>query len=333
MSPITTVSLPTRAGEALLALRDPGEDVDALVLRLARSARSSGFYDAGAAVRAERAGPRRVDEDEVQLELSPEAYDALLALKKDEDEELGVFTLRLVTAARTSGFFDQAGTTQRREVPRRTAPGGMALRDSFVIPKETGRAFEVRAGEVLRIVEVEGAQTVDLNAFALPDLGEHFSAGRTRFFTGCHPKKGDALWSNPPHERPLFTIVEDTVGENDLLFPRCSRIVFEPFGLKDHRGCQDSLQEAIAPYGLSPDRVHDTFNGFMHTGVDEQGYIYIEPPSALEGDWLDLLCHVDCLVALSSCPAGDVHATNGGANKPLGVEIYEPADGAVRRGG
>ena len=325
MGATNTLSLPSRAGEALLALCGPGEDVETLVLRLARSASSSGFYDMPAAARAERDGSSGSDDEHVQIELSEEVYEALVALKKDDDEELGPFTLRLVTAARTSGFFDQEGEASVREVPTRGTPDGMELRESFVIPKETGRAFEVRAGELLRVIEVEGPQTVDFNAFALPELGEHFSAGRTRFFTGCHPKKCDALWSNPPHERPLFTIVEDTVGENDLLFPRCSRIVFEPFGLKDHRGCQDSLQEAIEPYGLSPDRVHDTFNGFMHTAVDEQGYIYIKPPSAQKDDWMDLLCHVDCLVALSSCPAGDVHATNGGANKPLGVEIYAPA--------
>jgi uncharacterized protein YcgI (DUF1989 family) len=39
---------------------------------------------------------------------------------------------------------------------------------------------------------------------------------------------------------------------------------------------------------------------------------------------MDLAFHVDCLVALSACPAGDVHATNGGVNKPLKVEIYDP---------
>ena len=66
----------------------------------------------------------------------------------------------------------------------------MRLRGAFVIPKESGRAFEVLASEVLRGIEMEGPQTLDLNAFALPDLGEHFSAGRTRFFTGYHPRKG-----------------------------------------------------------------------------------------------------------------------------------------------
>jgi len=203
-----------------------------------------------------------------------------------------------------------------------TAATESGLLESFVIPKETGRAFEVHAGQRLKVVEIEGAQTVDFNAFVLPDLRERFSAGRTRFFTGIHPRKGDSLWSNPPHERPLFTLVEDTVGENDLLFPRCSRIVFEPFGLAGHRGCQDSLQEAIAPFGLTPDDVHDTFNGFMTTGVDSSGGIYIDLPSAGQGDYLVLECHVDCLVALSACPAGDVHATNGGVNKSLGVEIW-----------
>lgn len=197
------------------------------------------------------------------------------------------------------------------------------LAEEFIIPKERGHAFQLRTGQVLRVIEIEGGQTVDFNAFVSPDFRERFSAGRTRFFTGIHPRKGDSLWSNPPHERPLFTIIEDTVGENDLMFPRCSRIVFEPFGLAGHRGCQDSLQEAIAPYGLTPDDVHDTFNGFMKTGVDANGGIYIDLPSASRGDYMDLLCHVDCLVALSACPAGDVHATNGGVNKPLKVEIYD----------
>jgi len=167
-----------------------------------------------------------------------------------------------------------------------TTEAAPRLIDSFVIPKERGRAFEMKAGQRLKVIDVEGAQTVDFNAFVLPDLREHFSAGRTRFFTGIHPKVGDSLWSNPPHERPLFTIVEDTVGENDLLFPRCSRIVFEPFGLLDHRGCQDSLQDAVAPYGLTADDVHDTFNGFMSTGVDASGGIYISLPSATQGDYL-----------------------------------------------
>lgn len=203
-----------------------------------------------------------------------------------------------------------------------TVSASTELLENFVIPKETGKAIEVHEGQTLRVIEEEGGQACDFNAWVLPDLREYFSAGRTRFFTGIHPRKGDSLWSNPPHDRKLFTIVEDTVGYNDLLFPRCSAIVFEPFGVQGHRGCQDCLQEAIAPFGLTPDDVHDAFNLFTTSGVDPSGGIYIDLPRGKKDDYMDLLCHVDCLVALSACPAGDVHATNAGVNKSLRVQLY-----------
>ena len=59
MAPVT-IAIPSRVSQALLALRRPDEDVDALVLRLTASAHGSGFYDApSAAGRARRLGRRR----------------------------------------------------------------------------------------------------------------------------------------------------------------------------------------------------------------------------------------------------------------------------------
>lgn len=79
MTPVT-IAIPNRVSQALLALRRPDEDVDALVLRLTASARGSGFYDAPSAARAERAGSGAADDQDVELALSSEAHDALLAL-------------------------------------------------------------------------------------------------------------------------------------------------------------------------------------------------------------------------------------------------------------
>jgi hypothetical protein len=45
-------------------------------------------------------------DDTVTLQLSKRAYDALVGLKRP-DEELDAFVLRLATAARASGFFGQ----------------------------------------------------------------------------------------------------------------------------------------------------------------------------------------------------------------------------------
>ncbi len=214
--------------------------------------------------------------------------------------------------------------------------GARRLAESFVIPRETGKAFYVKAGQVLRVIEIEGAQTCDLNAWSARNYLEYFSAGRTRFFTGVHPKKGDSLWSVPPHERKMLTIVEDTVnhvvgpmGEesHDLLFPRCSPIVFEyPFGVSNRTSCQQNLTAAVAPFGLLPEDVHDTLNLFMRTGVDRSGHIFIAAPDAGQSDYVDLLACMDLLVAISCCPAGAMHATQD-VNRPLGIEIYDVRNG------
>jgi len=45
-------------------------------------------------------------EEKVTVELSRRAYDALVGLKR-EDEDLEQFIVRLATAARASGFFGQ----------------------------------------------------------------------------------------------------------------------------------------------------------------------------------------------------------------------------------
>ncbi len=208
----------------------------------------------------------------------------------------------------------------------------MRLMDSFVTPKESGRAFYVKAGQILRVIEVEGPQTCDLNAWNAQNFAECFSAGRTRFFTGVHPKKGDSLWSVPPHERKMMTIIEDTsdhiVGphgeeSHDLLFPRCSPIVFEyPFGVSNPTSCQENLTTAVAPHGLAPEDIHDTLNLFMRTGVDRSGHIFIAEPDARKGDFVDLLAHMDLLVAISACPAGAIHATQD-INRPLRIERYD----------
>ena len=67
----------------------------------------------------------------------------------------------------------------------------------------------------------------------------------------------------------MMAIIEDTVGTNDVLYPRCSGFLFEhQYGLPVHTNCHDIQAEAQREYGSTPDDVHDSFNFFMHTGVE-----------------------------------------------------------------
>jgi uncharacterized protein YcgI (DUF1989 family) len=107
-----------------------------------------------------------------------------------------------------------------------TAPDRKVV-DEITIQPGTGKALELRRGQVLRIAQTSGRQCADFNCFNLHDYKEFFHTGRTRHLHGLHPTKGDFLWSAPPRERPMMAIIEDTVGTNDVLYPRCSAFLFE----------------------------------------------------------------------------------------------------------
>ena len=87
----------------------------------------------------------------------------------------------------------------------------MALVDSFVIPAKGARAFSVRAGQLLRVIQAEGPQVCDFDVLGLENHREVFSALITAVRQRAHLTVGDVLYSVPPWERPMLTIVADTV--------------------------------------------------------------------------------------------------------------------------
>jgi hypothetical protein len=203
------------------------------------------------------------------------------------------------------------------------------LIEEFVLEPATGKALELRRGQVLRIEQVVGEQCADFNVFNLHDYKEFFHTGRTRHMHGLNPTTGDFLWSAPPRERPMAAIVADTVGTNDVLYPRCSAFLFEyQYGLPVHTNCHDMQAEAQREYGLTPDDVHDSFNFFMNTGVDAAGRPFIGSNNAKRGDYVEVLALMDLLVVPNVCGA-DVMATSSFELKPLRIAIYNGAEGEL----
>jgi hypothetical protein len=126
-----------------------------------------------------------------------------------------------------------------------------------------------------------------------------------------------------------MAIIEDTVGTNDVLYPRCSAFLFEhQYGLPVHTNCHDMQAEAQREYGLTPDDVHDSFNFFMNTGVDADGRPFIGPNNAKKGDYVEVLALFDLLVVPNVCGA-DVMATSSFELKPLKLAIYDAAPGEL----
>lgn len=190
-----------------------------------------------------------------------------------------------------------------------------------VVPGAEGRAIEVRAGEYLSIIDLEGQQVADFVAIQTVDRRKHVSVHQTR----SAPRRwqlrvGDVLLNND--REPVFEIVRDDVGVHDLFFSACSPSLYlQRFGLADHRSCRMNLFEALQPHGVAdPLDVPDPINIFMDTPPRPDGSFTFNPAPSKPGDRIVLRCVVDCVVGVSACPM-DLSPINGGVSTPLKLEV------------
>jgi uncharacterized protein YcgI (DUF1989 family) len=191
------------------------------------------------------------------------------------------------------------------------------------IAPASAQALEVPGGWTIRVTDPEGSQVGDLFFVTRDDPGERFSQARTRvYLQRLDLRVGDALWST--RDRPLLTVVEDTVGVHDLLFCGCSAFVFDTFfGLPAKMGCLDHLAVALAPYGVSRDAVEAPLDLFMATSVAPDGSLRIGRSPSLPGSQVSLRAETALIVALAAC-ADDVTECNSGRCGPLLVDLLEP---------
>jgi uncharacterized protein YcgI (DUF1989 family) len=197
--------------------------------------------------------------------------------------------------------------------------------DDFIIPACYGKAFVVKKGQVVSIIEVEGKQMADVTFLNADDHKEVFHAGWTAALNMMagegNMRRVKKLYSKPPRDNVMLTVVDDPTGVH-LAWNggRCSRKVYEQFfNVQGHRSCQDNLAEALAPFGLSEDDVPDVFNAFMNAEGFEEGRFDTLEPVTKKGDYISLRAEMDLLVAVSACPFDLLYTP-----KPLQVTITEP---------
>ncbi|EFY91109.1 meiotic chromosome segregation protein [Metarhizium acridum CQMa 102] len=220
------------------------------------------------------------------------------------------------------------------------------LIDEFTLPIRAGRAWEAPAGSIVKISTPEGPQVGDLNIWNRHNPRERFWASRTRQLHASHVSTHDRLWSVLPYMRPLATIIHDSLDwygvdphggrVHDLLGTRCDPYINTVLAGEQYDfHCHSNLTRAVRPYGLNESDVHDVINIFQVTGLDEQGRYFMNPSPAQAGDSIEFLAEQDLLMALSTCPGGDLSAWGFGSDnekemikccRPLKVQVYQLED-------
>lgn len=200
--------------------------------------------------------------------------------------------------------------------PEQLPPG-----QTVEIPIRSGKAFTVKKGQRLKVIDPRGGQVSDLLAFNAHDLDEVVSSGRTLDYASrIYLTTGDPLYSN--RSNVMLRIIEDTVGRHDFLLTPCSRDTFRIiYGDREpHHGCFGNLSTALAPYGISSDRIPVAFNCFMNVAIDgTTGELRVDPPKSKAGDYITFEADMDLTMALTACSALQ---SNGGSFKPIQFRIH-----------
>jgi urea carboxylase-associated protein 1 len=163
----------------------------------------------------------------------------------------------------------------------------------------------LRAGQTLRILDVEGNQAVDTLFYNADDPSERYDAQRTlRRQQQVYLSTGSVLYSNLG--RPMLTITADTCGRHDTLGGACaqeSNMVRYGLDKRYMHSCRDSFLRAIAHDGrLTKRDLAANINFFMNVPVTADGGLSFEDGLSAPGKYVEMLAQQRVLVLISNCP-------------------------------
>ncbi len=214
------------------------------------------------------------------------------------------------------------------------AKGGLAppepladpLADLNILPGEA-KAYEVRKGQFIQILDVQGRECSDFQAFSLRALDDGLERDidptTTRSLMGSlYPEPGifSKYWS-VDHE-PLVQIVQDTCGRHDTFGLACTARYYEDMGYPGHVNCSDNITRDLARWNVRPRKGWPAINFFFNTMLDATNAIGMDDPWSRPGDYVMLQALTDLVCVSTACPC-DIDPANGWNPTDIQVRVYD----------
>lgn len=194
----------------------------------------------------------------------------------------------------------------------------------FVIPARAPWSHVVKAGQLLRIIDLEGNQAVDCILYDAADPTERYSAQETIVAqNNLFLTIGTRLMSS--EGRPMMTVTADNVGRHDTIGGACScesNTLRYGHHTKHQHACVENFIYELGQHGLGKRDVVSNINFFMNVPVMADGALGIVDGISAPGKFVELKADRDTLVVISNCPQIN-NPCNGFNPTPVQVTISE----------
>ena len=188
------------------------------------------------------------------------------------------------------------------------------------------KSYEVRKGQFIQILDVQGRECSDFQAFSQRALDKGLERDidptTTRSLMGAlYPSPGiySKFWS--VDQEPLVEIVQDTCGRHDTFGLACTARYYEDLGYPGHLNCSENMNRDLSKFGIRPRGGWPAINFFFNTMLDDSNSIYLNDPWSRPGDFVLLRAHTDLVCVSTGCPS-DVDAANGWNPTDIQVRVY-----------
>ena len=195
------------------------------------------------------------------------------------------------------------------------------------IDAATACSYEVREGQYIQIIDVEGRQCSDFVAFGARQLQDGVERGldstTTRYLMGnAYPQPGLFGKFYDQDAQPLVEIVRDTVGRHDTFGLACNPKYYEDMGYPGHVNCTDNFNAQLARYGVAARKGWPALNLFYNTMFDDHNLLVFDEPWSRPGDYVLMRAATDLVCASSACP-DDIDPSNAWVPTDVHVRVYD----------
>ncbi len=196
----------------------------------------------------------------------------------------------------------------------------------MLIDSRTAFAYEVRAGQYIQIIDVEGRQCSDFQCFDISALEKGLErcidVTSTRHVVGrSYPAPGLLGKFYTRDFEPMVELVRDTCGRHDSFGTACTAKYYDDLGYPGHVNCSENFNHALQPYGVRPRPGWMAINLFFNTNIDDTNQMDFDEPWSRPGDYVLMRALKDMICVSSACPC-DIDPANGWNPTEIHMRVY-----------